>query len=78
MGYNVKIGRFYIVKDGELVTHYDGRHNVYDSGVKMTPHQDKATVFDTATEASKYQSIVGVKGKRGQLVKAKEAVKEVV
>lgn len=60
----------YLVKDGELTTQLDERGRiVYKSGVKITSNVKLATVFDTTTEAVKYQSLVGVRGRRGQLVR---------
>ena len=70
----------YLVKDGELETmiapaegKHDGRtRTVYKSGVKITGNVKAASIFDTASEATKYQQLVGVRGKRGQIVKVPE------
>lgn len=68
--YLVKIGKLYIVKDGELELSFNplSGGEVYKSGAKLTTKIEEATRF-TATEASRYQRIIGVKGKRGQIIK---------
>lgn len=73
----------YVVQDGELKTkrvnvgkNRDIQRDVYVSGAKVTADIEEATEFETAEEASKYQCILGLQGRRGQLVNAqKERVK---
>jgi hypothetical protein len=60
----------FIMKQGELKTSVDrmnGRE-IFLSGAVVTAEIEKATRF-TITEASRYQRIIGVNGKRGQIVK---------
>jgi len=68
MGYVINIRGLYVCKDGELKTTLNEKGRiVYKSGVKVTPNALEATEFETAAEASTYQSIIGIRGKRGQI-----------
>ncbi len=75
MGYVVRFnGIMYLKVEGELKTAYQtdnkgNKHNVYVSGAKLTPLKEEATVFETTTQATKYQQLVGFQGKRGQIVR---------
>jgi hypothetical protein len=71
MGYVVKLNKYFIVADGPLEIFVNEKGVTQcKSGVSLTPTLSKATVFDSVTDASKYQQVVGFNGKRGQIVKA--------
>jgi len=58
----------YLAKDGELQTIVVKGRTQYVSGVKMT-NRAGATRFDSVSDATKYQQLVGVKGRRGEIIK---------
>lgn len=66
--YMVKIGKRYIVKEGELKLNDKGQ---FVDGAALALDVKLATVFDTIKEACLYQSVITIKGKRGQIVRVK-------